>query len=432
MAQTVLRVENLSKMYTLGRYDPYRALRAHAMHNLTKVKRAVLRQTSPAPLKLDGDTILALKDVSFEVKTGEAVGIIGRNGAGKSTLLKILSRITKPTSGFVDIYGTLGSVLEVGTGFHPDLTGRENVYLNGSILGLGKKEIDRLFDEIVAFTEIEKFINTPVKYYSSGMYVRLAFAVSAYLERDILLFDEVLAVGDVAFQQKSLGKMRDLIGSGDRTILFVSHSMDAIRRFCNRVIFLENGCLKEDGPVDEVIPKYLNVTGVLKATATIELPEAGMVVPGVEQEKGLEDDAPGRGTRLRISDEDGNPKTTFYLKEPWRILLEFEIYKPTKHFIAAVALKTVDQQIGIMSFWSKPQDIQPGKYFVEFLVDLPLSSCDLEFIVGLSASERAFYYHEGQGRISILDIMSEGQQPFRSKGSGVLLGNNFAVIQRVE
>jgi ABC-type polysaccharide/polyol phosphate transport system ATPase subunit len=430
MTKTILRVEHLSKMYTLGRYDPYRALRAYTKYNLKKVKRTIFREPPPAPLKLNDNTILALNDVSFDIKEGEAVGIIGRNGAGKSTLLKILSRITKPTSGFVDIYGTLGSILEVGTGFHPDLTGSENIYLNGSILGLEKKEIDRLFDEIVAFTELEKFINTPVKYYSSGMYVRLAFAVSAYLERDILLFDEVLAVGDVAFQQKSLGKMKDLIGSGDRTILFVSHAMASIKKFCNRVIYLENGSIKEDGSADEVIPKYLNIAENLKVTDTIELPESGVVVPGVEQKEGLDAVSPGRGTRLRISDKDGNPRATFYLKEPWRISFEFEIYKPVKHFIAAVAIKTVEQ-VSIMSFWSKPQDLQPGKYCVNFLIDLPLSSCDLELVAGLSTSERAFYYHEGLGKISILDVVSEGEQPFRSKGSGVLLGDNFAVIQKV-
>ncbi len=432
MSQTILRVEKLSKMYTLGRYDPYRALRASARQTLRRVKRAVFRQAPPEPLNLGGDEVWALKDVSFEIKQGEAVGIIGRNGAGKSTLLKILSRITKPTSGYADIYGTLGSILEVGTGFHPDLTGRENIYLNGSILGLNKKEIDRLFDEIVDFTEIEKFIDTPVKYYSSGMYVRLAFAVSAYLERDILLIDEVLAVGDAAFQQKSLGKMSDLIRQGDRTILFVSHSMDAIRKFCSRAIFFENGRLKQDGPVDDVIPKYLNIHENLEVTTIIELPESGIVVPGAEQQKeGLEAGPSGRGTLLRVSDKNGVPRAIFYLMEPWRITLEFEIYRPTKHVIAAVGLKTMEQ-VSIQAFWSKPQDLQPGKYFVDYLVDIPLASRDFQLIVGLSTFERAFYYHEGLGKVSILDIVNDGEQPFRSKGTAILLGTNSAVIQKIE
>jgi lipopolysaccharide transport system ATP-binding protein len=256
MAQTILKAENLSKMYTLGRYDPYRALRAYTKFNLRKVKRAIFRQPPLAAPKLDENAIWALKDISFEIKRGEAVGIIGRNGAGKSTLLKILSRITKPTAGYADMYGTLGSILEVGTGFHPDLTGRENIYLNGSILGLSKKEIDHLFDEIVAFTELEKFIDTPVKYYSSGMYVRLAFAVAAYLERDILLIDEVLAVGDAAFQKKCLGKMEGIAGSG-RTILFVSHSISSVRALCTRAIWLDQGQVTEDGDVNSVTRKYV-------------------------------------------------------------------------------------------------------------------------------------------------------------------------------
>lgn len=420
MTQTILRVDNLSKMYTLGRYDPYRALRAQAKYNLRRIKRSIFRQSPLDAPKLEGESIWALKDVSFEVQRGEAVGIIGRNGAGKSTLLKILSRIIKPTAGSADIYGTLGSILEVGTGFHPDLTGRENIYLNGSILGLSRNEVDHLFDEIVAFTELEKFIDTPVKYYSSGMYVRLAFAVAAYLERDILLMDEVLAVGDAAFQKKSLGKMRDLIREGERTILFVSHSMDAIRRFCNRAIFLENGCLKEDGPVDKVIQSYLNLNDDGGTTDQIELPESGILVSGGEEQRRLEFTPPGRATLLRVTDKDGNAKSTFYLGESWRVSLEFELNKPAKHLIAGVGLKSTSD-VAIVTLWSKPQDLQAGKYTANFEIDLPLAACDLRFTVGLSNFERAFYYCEGVGKVSILEVLREGEQPFRVLGSGVLL-----------
>jgi ABC-type polysaccharide/polyol phosphate transport system ATPase subunit len=431
MAKTILRVDNLSKMYTLGRYDPYRALRAQAKYHVRQVKRAIFRQSPLEPPRVAGDSIWALKDVSFEVQQGEAVGIIGRNGAGKSTLLKILSRIIKPTAGSADIYGTLGSILEVGTGFHPDLTGRENIYLNGSILGLSRKEVDHLFGEIVDFTELEKFIDTPVKYYSSGMYVRLAFAVAAYLERDILIIDEVLAVGDAAFQQKSLGKMKDLIREGERTILFVSHSMDAIKRFCNRVIYLENGCLKKDGPVDKVIQSYLHLTENISVTDRIKLPESGVVVPGVKQQMGLENALPGRATLLRVQDKDRQPKSTFYLGEPWRMCLEFELFRPTKHVIAAVALVSIEG-VTIITFWSKPRDLLAGKYFVEFLIDVPLAACDIQFIVGLSTYERPIYYHEQLGRISILDVAKEGSQPFRSRGSGLLLTEPTAEIMNYE
>jgi lipopolysaccharide transport system ATP-binding protein len=210
-------------------------------------------QSPSAPASQD---FWALKDVSFEVRQGEVVGIIGRNGAGKSTLLKILSRITEPTEGRVKIRGRVASLLEVGTGFHPELTGRENIYLNGAILGMGRAEIKSKFDEIVAFAETEKFLDTPVKRYSSGMYVRLAFAVAAHLEPEILVVDEVLAVGDAAFQKKCLGKMGE-VARGGRTVLFVSHNMDAVRRLCGRAVWLESGRVMEDGPVNQTVSQYL-------------------------------------------------------------------------------------------------------------------------------------------------------------------------------
>jgi lipopolysaccharide transport system ATP-binding protein len=203
------------------------------------------------------DDLWALRDVSFEVKRGEVVGIIGRNGAGKSTLLKILSRITEPTSGRAEIHGRVGSLLEVGTGFHPELTGRENIYLNGAILGMRRNEIDRQFDEIVAFAEIERFLDTPVKRYSSGMYVRLAFAVAAHLESEILLVDEVLAVGDAAFQKKCLGKMTEVANEG-RTILFVSHNMGAVSSLCGRTVFLGRGNVRMIGPTSAVVTAYMS------------------------------------------------------------------------------------------------------------------------------------------------------------------------------
>jgi homopolymeric O-antigen transport system ATP-binding protein len=204
------------------------------------------------------DTIIrALSEVSFEVFPGEIVGIVGRNGAGKSTLLKILSRIVRPTSGEVDIYGRLGSLLEIGTGFHPDLTGRENVYFNGAIIGMSRSETRRKFDEIVAFAEVEEFLDTPVKHYSSGMYLRLAFAVAAHFEPEILILDEVLSVGDAAFQQKCYNKMQNIIQEG-RTIFLVSHDPAAVQRLCRRGLLIESGRLKEDGPADTVVKHYLD------------------------------------------------------------------------------------------------------------------------------------------------------------------------------
>jgi ABC-type polysaccharide/polyol phosphate transport system ATPase subunit len=256
MGDLALRVENLSKLYRLGRAQKrHDTLRDALVHQLQSPARWLRRKGAPNR-GTDDDTLWALKDVSFEVARGEVIGVIGRNGAGKSTLLKILSRITEPTDGCAHIHGRIGSLLEVGTGFHPELTGRENIYLNGAILGMKRTEITRKFDAIVAFAEVAKFLDTPVKHYSSGMYVRLAFAVAAHLEPEILLVDEVLAVGDAQFQKKCLGKMGDVAQEG-RTVLFVSHNMNAVRRLCARSLMIEGGRLAADGPTRTVVPLYL-------------------------------------------------------------------------------------------------------------------------------------------------------------------------------
>ena len=259
MSDTVIRVENLSKKYILGqqKQERYTALRDVLANTAKSISRQVLNPFAKKTPLPDLEEFWALKDVSFEVKQGDRVGIIGRNGAGKSTLLKVLSRITEPTTGRISIKGRVASLLEVGTGFHPELTGRENIYLNGSILGMGKVEIEKKFDEIVAFAEVEKFLDTPVKRYSSGMYVRLAFAVAAHLEPEVLVVDEVLAVGDAAFQEKCLGKMEN-VGSSGRTVIFVSHNMDSIRRLCTSALYLKAGNLKESGLIEPIILKYLD------------------------------------------------------------------------------------------------------------------------------------------------------------------------------
>jgi lipopolysaccharide transport system ATP-binding protein len=254
----IIRVEHLSKSYRLGQIG------TGTLTNDLKVWWAKVRGKPNPLLKIgqsdhrDGETVWALKDVSFEVEQGEVLGIIGRNGAGKSTLLKILSRITAPTSGLVKVKGRIASLLEVGTGFHPDLTGRENIYLNGAILGMTREEVQRKFDEIVAFAEIDKFIDTPVKRYSSGMYVRLAFAVAAHLEPEILLVDEVLAVGDAEFQKKCLGKMGDVASKEGRTVLFVSHNMGAVESLCHNSILMEVGSISARGDTREVVNQYLS------------------------------------------------------------------------------------------------------------------------------------------------------------------------------
>ena len=260
MTDVAIRCEGLAKQYRIGERESYKALRdviTDAFASPFRRLRSALRHSSNGSAGSKKPNIWALKDVSFEIRRGEVVGIIGRNGAGKSTLLKILSRITEPTHGHADIWGRIGSLLEVGTGFHPELTGRDNIFLNGAILGMRRAEIARKFDEIVAFAEVEKFIDTPVKRYSSGMYVRLAFAVAAHMETEILLVDEVLAVGDAEFQKKCLGKMGEVARAG-RTVFFVSHSMPAVQRLCQRAILLRDGTVAMDGAVDAAVESYLS------------------------------------------------------------------------------------------------------------------------------------------------------------------------------
>ncbi len=253
MGKEIIRVENVSKSYFLKHQnrESYTALRDVISKNIKSIF-----QPKTKTAKLSSEIFWALKDVSFDVNVGDRIGIIGRNGAGKSTLLKILSRIVAPTKGRITIEGRVASLLEVGTGFHPELTGRENIFLNGSILGMGKSEIKSKFDEIVAFSEVEKFLDTPVKRYSSGMYVRLAFAVAAHLEPEILIVDEVLAVGDAEFQKKCLGKMKDISGEG-RTVLFVSHNMAAIQNLCDKAMYLKKGEVQLIGKSDAVVSTYL-------------------------------------------------------------------------------------------------------------------------------------------------------------------------------
>lgn len=258
MGDIVIHAEKIDKLFRIGgRQASYRTLRETVTDTFAAPFRRIGKLLRGQPYGASGldEEIWALKDVSFEIKRGEVVGFIGSNGAGKSTLLKILSRITEPTDGYAEMRGRVGSLLEVGTGFHPELTGRENIYLNGAILGMKRIEINRKFDEIVAFSEVEKFVDTPVKHYSSGMYLRLAFAVAAHLEPEILIVDEVLAVGDGRFQKKCLNKMED-IGREGRTVLFVSHNMPAVMRLCQRAVLLDHGSIIEDGPAREVVRSY--------------------------------------------------------------------------------------------------------------------------------------------------------------------------------
>jgi len=357
MSDTMIRVENLGKKYIIGhkpegrsRYVALRDVMANAGKSL--VKR--IRHPKSFNHK-NQEEFWALQDVSFEVKQGECVGIIGRNGAGKSTLLKILSRITEPTTGRIELNGRVASLLEVGTGFHPELTGRENIYLNGAILGMGKAEIKKKFDEIVAFAEVEKFLDTPVKRYSSGMYVRLAFAVAAHLEQEILVVDEVLAVGDIAFQKKCLGKMRNVAQKG-RTVLFVSHNLSAIKLLCQTVLLLAEGKIFFQGQIDCVLDSYIKhnqISSKLPAVKEFTFNKAQIKNNIVHLLK------------INLIDSFGNIKSSFNLNEKIIIEVTYRVCQSIDNFHFYARVFTEDGVLACASAdWDDYEEskIEPIKY----------------------------------------------------------------------
>lgn len=330
MSDVVIRAVKLGKRYRIGTYvTPYKTIR----ESIAAMARAPFRRLSQAandgqhPARGEEDFIWALKDLSFEVRRGEVVGIIGRNGAGKTTLLKILSRITDPTEGHAEVRGRIGSLLEVGTGFHPELTGRENIYLNGAMLGMKRAEIEGKFEEIVAFAELEKFLDTPVKRYSSGMYVRLAFAVAAHLEPEILVIDEVLAVGDIEFQKKCLRKMEST-GLEGRTVLFVSHNMPAVTRLCSRAILLDEGRIEKVGPVADVVSAY--TSSISQSGAVKSWYDSG-TAPGTGQIKLLS---------VSVADEKGEPLPLVEIDRPVHVNMKYYVAEPNLKFRCAAVFRT--------------------------------------------------------------------------------------------
>ncbi len=344
----MIHVEGIGKRYQLGavHHDTLWEAATHRLKGFFGRKRSQ---------KEGDDHFWALKDVSFDVAEGEVVGIIGKNGAGKSTLLKILSRITLPTEGQIRLKGRVASLLEVGTGFHPELTGRENIFMNGAILGMSRQEIKRKFDEIVDFSEVEKFIDTPVKHYSSGMYVRLAFAVAAHLEPEILIVDEVLAVGDAEFQKKCLGKMGD-VAQGGRTVLFVSHNMAAVKRLCSRGVLLVGGTLKADGNVGGVLGEYM-------APAVAEYAE-------VQFDGGGSDKA--RLSAVRLVDAKGRLTNRFAIDVDHYIEIDYDVYTALPHHRVVLQLTTVHGEPVLVStsadHSAERQPVSPGKHTVKVAI----------------------------------------------------------------
>lgn len=382
MSEPIIRVEHLGKRYRIGvqnrRAETWRKAIASAAVSPFNYIRTMMRPPT------EEETLWALRDVSFEVHQGETLGIVGRNGAGKSTLLKILSRITEPSEGRATLHGRVGSLLEVGTGFHPELTGRENVFMNGTILGMRRYEIEQRFDEIVDFSGIEKFIDTPVKRYSSGMGVRLAFAVAAHLQPEILIVDEVLAVGDRQFQKKCLGKMEDIASEG-RTVLFVSHNMQAIRTLCTRTIVLNYGQVIADGATADSLPTYYDTMKRMNIDA-----DASKHDPKKRRGNGAV-----RFSHIRIEDTKGNETYYHAMGSRIRFVMRYQVMEPINELYFAMYLKSgTDSEIlaGTTQLISdKP--LEPG-YQGEFILDFPnppLRPHEYPLLFALADSEMTSY-----------------------------------------
>jgi lipopolysaccharide transport system ATP-binding protein len=410
MSDTAMLVEGISKSYRIARAltrQPYRTLQEEVVAlPRTLWKRALGRSEAL-------ETFWALSDISFSVKEGEVIGIVGRNGAGKSTLLKILSRITEPTHGRAEIYGRVGALLEVGTGFHPELTGRENVYLSGAILGMRRSEIARRFDAIVSFAEVEQFIDTPTKRYSSGMYTRLAFAVAAHLEPEILLVDEVLAVGDSAFQKKCLGKMEDVAGQG-RTVFFVSHNTQAVRQLCTRCVLLDHGRVVADGPTDSTLAVYNQRLRDMRVDS-----ETGVNNPENRRGSGAI-----RFTAVSVEDLSGAERYTFEMGDTVRFRLSCKVNAPMRGLAIVVALRSgLSREIVTSArhvITTAP--IQPGET-ATVVIDLPN--------VYIRPGEYPLYLHASEAVHSPVnyDVLDDLTPPLVISGSAQAVHSNFDPTQ---
>jgi lipopolysaccharide transport system ATP-binding protein len=379
---TVIKIENLSKSYRLGEVGT-----GTISHDLNRLWASIRGKEDPyaiigsendrTKVATKGEIVNALSDINLEIQQGEVLGIIGKNGAGKSTLLKILSRITSPTTGIYKIKGRMASLLEVGTGFHPEMTGRENIYMNGTIMGMRKHEIDAKLEEIVEFAGVAKYIDTPVKRYSSGMTVRLGFSVAAHLDSEILVVDEVLAVGDAEFQKKAIGKMQDVSKGQGRTVLFVSHNMDSIKSLCNRGVMLKNGMIDFIGNINQTIEHYIqenkNITHKnfnLKINEQITLIDA--IFHG-EQNKSVEQ---------------------IMIGEKWKVKIKFKIESEINNLIIGIGLTTITNS-PIFSSWSESLNLQRGDYEIEFISDkIFLQAGFYKLLLGLTKGKESLYYSQ--------------------------------------
>lgn len=397
----ILQIQNISKRFRIRHEkQPYLSIR----DSFTSFFKS-----DPG----SSEDFYALKNVSFNVMQGDTVGIIGKNGAGKSTLLKVLSKITPPTSGKIICRGRVASLLEVGTGFHPELSGRENIFLNGSILGMKRTEIIKNFDAIVDFAGIEKFIDTPLKHYSSGMQLRLAFAVAAFLENEILVIDEVLAVGDAEFQKKCMGKMEDVSKSG-RTILFVSHNMGAVKTLCNKGVLIKNGELIHQDSMDIVAKEYLINSYEKRKEFLIDYSKLKNPM--------------GYASKVTIEDTEGNNLELISIGQAWQIRVNFTINEQIPHFIIGIGFLTAES-VPFRTTWSAPQDISPGNYEVLFREsEIHYGSGKYFLHIGLSSREQTFHYVQDGITIDFDDYVDKSIAP---RSNGIILNQMKTHISKI-
>jgi lipopolysaccharide transport system ATP-binding protein len=416
----ILKAENISKQYRLGQVGT--GTMAHDLnrwwHQVRGKENPYLKigDTNDRSTKGKSDYVWALQDINFEVERGEVLGIIGKNGAGKSTLLKILSRVTAPTTGHIKFGGRVASLLEVGTGFNGEMTGRENIFLNGAILGMTKKEIASKLDEIIDFSGCERYIDTPVKRYSSGMTVRLAFAVAAFLDPEILIIDEVLAVGDAEFQKKAIGKMQDISKGQGRTVLFVSHNMAAVKSLCTRGIVLENGKVVFNGKTDDALNAYLSQSILNNSEYLFNIKPSIFKI--------------AYATRLSIEDIYGSLMNEVPIGKSWRIKINFKVNESIEGLVIALGISDM-MGVSVMTSWSPPQNFESGNYrayFVEEIVNLNVGKYKLH--IGLSKGNQIIEYIDQDVFLIMSEVIFEQDAFVKTNSNGIIINQMKIVIEK--